>query len=306
MALLPQGAARVAGAYAAGFCLAASAQAPSRWHGPDPVQKGVPQEEPRKVPGGIHVELGQVLLKKFQNPAYAEALAARKVPPATHHMPEEHAVREVRARLAAARRAPAGAYVGTIPRAAAAPNLDGIAHPEEWRGALRIPLAPPQRQAWVMLLAHGGTLYLAAHAPGDRTAEGFDQFRFWYHLELSPFMENERVFVAGKGWMVSLRGVRLPRGGAAPDERAEPKSLQQHTDWNIFARLRGASNVSGHRQFEMALELAEAGLFPGAPFPAFFEVEGDPESHPDGKFKARVIEGAAGSAREPLWLQIAR
>ena len=221
-------------------------------------------------------------------------------------MPEERAVREIRARIAGVRRAPPDVHVATIPLAAAAPILDGIAQPGKWRGALRIPLEPAARQAWVLLLVHGGTLYLAAHAPADKTAAGFDQFRFWYHLELSPFMENERVFLAGRGPPTSLRGARLPRGGQALDERAPTNALERLTDWYILERLRGASTVTGYRQYEMAVDLAEAGIGPGAPFPAFFEIEGDPEYDTAGKFKARFIEGQAGSASAPLWLRIGR
>jgi hypothetical protein len=253
------------------------------------------------------VLLGEAISLKFQNPTYAAALATRgKLPPPTYGMAEEGAVRSIRDRLARLRRAPAGMRVETIPRAGAAPTVDGIANPREWGGALRIALQPAERGAWVLLLAHGGALYLAAHAPGDKTADGFDQFRFWYHLELSPFMENERVFVAGKSWLVALRGVRLPRGGAAFSETAAVNTLAQKTDWGIFERLRGASAMAGYRQFEMAVDLAESGLGFGAPFPAFFEIEGDPVYDPAGKFKARFNEGQAGSAVQPIWLQIAR
>jgi hypothetical protein len=262
-----------------------------------------PAQSPQ--PRSDHVALGEALLRKFQNPAYAEALASRsRRPPPSFGMAEEGPIRDARSKLAAARRAPPGTALSTIPRAAAAPTIDGVAEPAEWRGALRIPLQPAERQAWVMLLAHGGTLYLAAHAPGDRTADGFDQFRFWFHLELSPFMENERVFISRSGPPNALRGARLPRNGVF-DETADPRTLQSQTDWYVYGRARAAATITGYRQFELAVDLAEAGLFAGVPFPAFLEIEGDP-IYEAGKFKARVMEGTAGSAKQPIWLQVAK
>jgi hypothetical protein len=50
--------------------------------------------------------------------------------------------------------------------------------------------------------------------------------------------------------------------------------------------------------------MAEAGFFPGIPFPAFFEIEGDPVKDEAGKFKSRTILGTAGSQSQPLWLHV--
>ena len=64
--------------------------------------------------------------------------------------------------------------------------------------------------------------------------------------------------------------------------------------------------VVGEKIAAVALDLDEAGLHPGVAFPAFFEIEGDPEKTPDGKFKARTTLGRAGSLHEPVWLRITR
>jgi len=42
----------------------------------------------------------------------------------------------------------------------------------------------------------------------------------------------------------------------------------------------------------------------GVPFPAFFEIEGDPARDAAGKFKARTILGTAGSQVQPVWLVV--
>jgi hypothetical protein len=181
---------------------------------------------------------------------------------------------------------------------ATTPTVDGVIGADEWQGALILPLVEGDGKAQVWLLSDGARLFLAGEAPADTTATGYDQFRFWFHLNLSPAMPYERAFLSGSGGDVNvMRSVVFPWGGN-PDF--------QRTDWRTHGLARGASTVDGRRRYEMALDLVESGLHRGVPFPAFFDIEGDPEKHPDGKFKARTTVGRAGSLQEPIWLQIAR
>ncbi|MBI1210707.1 MAG: hypothetical protein GC190_04545 [Alphaproteobacteria bacterium] len=202
-------------------------------------------------------------------------------------------IKSARARLAAARTAPAGAHIVGIPQSAVAPTIDGRIDPNEWRDALRIPLMPLARGATALLLVHGGKLYVAAEAPHDRTDAGFDQLRFYFHVDLSPNFENERVFVSRGRDVLALRSVRTAklRYGAS--------------EWRVLSRIEGESAMAPDRQFELAIDLAEAGLDSGAPFPFFIEVEGDPLRDAAGKFKARVLEGTYGSQHAPIWARIA-
>lgn len=299
---------RRAARLAAGAFLFASglAFAQTAWHGPAEAPAAAKPPAVAVQGNSDHVQLGRAIALKFANPEFAAARSVRdRLPPDSHSVPEEQGVRQARDRIALARRAPADAKVLTIPRAAAAPVVDGAVGDSEWRGALRITLEPAARKAAVLLLAHGGQLYLAALAPGDRTADGYDQFRFWYHLDLSPFMENERAMISGRGRALTLRGTRLPRAGEAIRDGLDTRTLVQDVDWGVAGRLRSASIVSGFRQYEVAVDLLEAGIGPGVSFPAFLEIEGDPEIDAAGKFKARVIEGRIGSARQPIWLRVA-
>ncbi len=199
-----------------------------------------------------------------------------------------------RARLAAGRVAPPGASVRVIPQVATAPTIDGRIDPTEWQDALRLPLDPFSRHAQAMLMTHGGKLYIAAEAPRDATAPGFDQMRFYFHLDLSPAFEDERVFVSrGSGDVVAMRSVRTPQMRYGENEEG------------VLAAMRGESTLAPHRQFELELDLDEAGLAAGAPFPFFIEVEGDPLKNERGKFKSRLIEGEVGSRRAPVWARIA-
>lgn len=280
--------------------------AQATWHGSP--EAPAPAKAPAVVVSGNsdHVLLARAIALKYANPEFAAARSVRgRLPPDSHSVPEEQAVRRARDTIAFARRAPADAKLLTIPRAGAAPQLDGVVGEAEWRGALRIALEPAARKASVLLMVHGGQLYLAALAPSDRTVDGYDQFRFWYHLALSPFFENERAMISGRGSAKTLRGTRLPRAGEAIRDGMDPRALAQDVDWGVAVRLRSATAVSGFRQYEVAIDLAESGLGLGVPIPVYFEIEGDPEMDAASKFKARVTEGQAGSASQPIWLRIA-
>ncbi len=213
----------------------------------------------------------------------------------------EQWTKATRSRLAAARSTPPEATVLTIPHITTTPTIDGAINGDEWRGALRLPLAPtalaPEALASSVLLASDGRfLYLAADAPADTTATGFDQFRIWYHIGLSPWLDNERAFVDRSGGVSVLRATRFPWGDYPPRSR---------TDWHIYENARGAASMNGHRRFELAIDLAEAGIAPGVAFPAWLEIEGDPLRDTAGKFKSRSDLGRAGSHTAPLWLRIA-
>lgn len=202
-----------------------------------------------------------------------------------------------RSRLAATRTVPAGQEVLAIPFIATPPLLDGNIGADEWRGARRIELAPQALGTVVHVVADARYLYFAADVPADTTSAGFDQFRVWFHIGLSPWLDNERAFLDRHGRVSSLRQTRFPWGDHAPRPR---------TDWRIYERARGASTLSGRRRFELALERDESGIAPGVAFPLWLEVEGDPQRDAAGKFKARTYLGRAGSHAAPLWLRIDR
>ena len=280
------------------------AYAQQTWHGPAAAPAQVkPAPAPAAGGGSDDVLLGLAIARKYASPEYAATRSPGKLPLPSFAVPDERGVRSVRDRIAAARRPPADAQVLTIPRAGEAPKVDGVVGDSEWRGALRLALEPAERKASVLLYVHGGQLYLAALAPGDRTADGFDQFRFWYHLGLSPFMTDERAMISSRGSALTLRGTRLPRAGGEIRDFLDPKTLAADADWGVSGKLRGESSVTGFRQFEASVDLADAGLRPGVAFPAYLEIEGDPVMEA-GKFKARFNEGQIGSATRPIWLRI--
>jgi hypothetical protein len=207
----------------------------------------------------------------------------------------EQWTKAARNRLTAARTLPEGQVALAVPPLATAPAIDGVIDEREWQGALRLDMLPVAFGSRVWLASHGRKLYLAADVPADTTAEGFDQFRFWFHLALSPWLENERAFVDRSGYVSAMRAARFPWGNNPPRSR---------TDRNIYEDTAGASSINGHRRFEMSLDLAESGIVPGVPFPAWLEIEGDPLRDANGKFKARTNLGNAGSYGVPLWFRV--
>lgn len=248
--------------------------------------------EPRARPGESDADrlarYIDALHSNSDSDASAEA-APRAVVPR-----EEAWIRAARARLAALRRAPSGGDVIEIPRTGTPPVIDGRIEDEEWRGSIRVPLDDEGGDAVALILQAGDELFLAGEAPSDRTDKGFDQFRFYFHLDLTPRFDDERVFLDGNGRALALRGVRVG------------KDADRRTEWGVLSRLRGGAGVFGHRQFELAISAHEAGLDSGAPFPAFLEIEGDPVRDDAGRFKERRIEGRAGDRAAPLWLRLAR
>lgn len=200
-----------------------------------------------------------------------------------------------RSRLAAVRVAPDGATVHTVP-VGRVPAIDGVIDEAEWQGALILQLGEGDGQSRVRLFSDGTRLYLSGEAPADTTATGFDQFRFWYHLHLSPAMPYERAFLDGSG------GVNVMRSAVFPWEK---NTNRERTYWHTHGKAVGASRADGYRRYELALDLDEAGLHRGVPFPAFFDIEGDPVRDVAGKFKSRTTVGRLGGLQEPVWLRIA-
>jgi hypothetical protein len=203
-----------------------------------------------------------------------------------------------RGRLAAGRAAPAGAEVRAVPLNAQTIVIDGVIGEDEWRGALVLALQPETQGSLLRLRSDGERLYLAADAPGDTTTEGFDQFRVSLHVGLAPGMSAERVLVGRNAGISVLRDFRVAKaegGGTA---------TRHFSDRITYQLAKAATAVDGHRRYELALDLGEAGIAAGAPFTMWAEIEGDPRRGPDGKFKSRTSLGRTGEFREPVWLQI--
>ncbi|MCB9852371.1 MAG: hypothetical protein H6819_04685 [Phycisphaerales bacterium] len=221
---------------------------------------------------------------------------------------EESRIKEIRSKIAAHVKAPTGTKLFHIPVVSDAPVLDGGFSEGEWDKAARFSIGVNGADTTLYMMATSENLYLAADVPGDTTKDGFDQFRFYYHLNISPLIVNERIHVGKTS--EKLGGIRQTevRWKGAPaandDERWKKYAI---SDWSIYDHAFGASSVKqGHRRFEAVLDLSEAGLPVGTPFPARVEVESDPVRDGNGKFKSRTYLGEMGEQTAPVWFVIGR
>ncbi len=216
-------------------------------------------------------------------------------PPPWHNV--EAWIKAVRSRLAATRVAPVNTEVLMIPVSARAPIIDGRMDSEEWQGALRIALRPENLHSTVLMLSDGKHLYVGADVPEDvATTSGGAALQFWFHLDLSPWFANENILVENKARPFSRRSLYVPQ------ELGKPES---HTETNIYTKIQAATTLQKHRQYELQLELDEAGIKPGVPFPARVQIEAAHERDANGQFKAKVKLGVIGDKDSPIWLRVA-
>lgn len=207
----------------------------------------------------------------------------------------ERWTKAARDRLAAARIAPAGAEILSIPDTGISPDIDGRIGADEWRGALRIALAPESLGSSVQLTSDGKRLYVAAEVPRDTTEDGHDQLSFLYHIGLSPWLQSETVSIRHSNDVTGLRTIRVPQTSLPPKDR---------TDSHVTQLARGATRVAPHRQYELMIDLREAGIKPGVAFTAGFHIEGDPVVDDKGKFKASSTLGTTYRSGSLLWLRV--
>jgi len=247
-------------------------------------------------------ELEDAYRRKLANPEWVAMKNRPGIPQDIEQYPEERDIRRIRARLAAACAPPPRINPLNVPRVPAnSLSMEGRLRQEEWGASRAIPLG---KDAQLFVATDGRRILLGVDAPGDTTAKGFDQFRFYFHVGLSPLIVNERVHVGTNPMDVSvLRETKVQWRGAPAQNEDERWKRYGITDWNVQALAAGASTVVPHRQYEASLDLEEAGLPLGVAFPVFVEVEGDPV-YENGKFVRRVHVGELGSQRTPVWLLI--
>ena len=62
--------------------------------------------------------------------------------------------------------------------------------------------------------------------------------------------------------------------------------------------------MHGNRHYALAINLAEAGLREGIPFPLYVELETDPLKDEQDKFVKRQYLGELGNEQQPVWFVI--
>lgn len=263
----------------------------------------------QEVSVDLSLTLAELYRQKLNNPDYVDWKNQPGLPKGYQKFIEEHRIKSKRSDIAKKLNKPVNSLIYPIPLLAKANvQLDGIITPEEWDSATSLQLLPADTKSILFLQADQDWLYLAADVPGDTTTRGYDQFRFYFHINIDPMLDNERIHVSGgsSNRLQTLGGIRQTnvRWTGEPaqnnDERWKKYTI---SDWRIFRLAQGASSVSPHRQYEAKINLKESGLPIGSPFPAFAIVESDPV-YIDKKFKNRVYLGELGSQQQPVWFLI--
>lgn len=218
---------------------------------------------------------------------------------------EEAAIKLIRERMADQSTVPSDVVPYKIPVSDKKPTIDGVFADGEWDGALNAGAGIDGAETTLYLTATETHLYLACDAPDDTTEDGYDQFRFYYHLNLSPLLVNERIHVSKRnGSLGGIRQTKVRWKGAPASNDAERWKKYAISDWSIYQNAYGASSVQGHRRFEAVIDLAEAGLPIGKPFAAYAQVESDPIKDENGKFVKRLYLGQLGTSANPVWFVI--
>ncbi len=258
------------------------------------------------APANIDTDLTTLYRQKLANSDYVAWLNKPGIPLGYQDFIEEHHIKYVRAKIAKNLALPANTKPLNIPVIAAAKiTIDGAIQQQEWQQAIRIPLQPEEAGSILYLQADNDWLYLAADVPGDTTQSGFDQFRFYIHVDIDPAIKNERIHV-GRGSRETLGGIRETQvlwQGDPPKNDDERWKKYPISDWRIYRMAKGASSLQQHRQFEAKLNLKESGLSIGSPLPVFVEIETDP-LYIDGKFKQRRYLGGLGNQDQPVWMMM--
>jgi len=217
--------------------------------------------------------------------------------------PEEVEIKEVRSQVAKTLMAPTGVKPAVIPQLQGPPpSIDGRCSENEWQDTLEVAIGVNDADTTLYLVADDAHLYLACDAANETTEDGYDHFRFYMHLDTTPLLVNERIHVGRRsGKLGGIRQTRVRWQGNPPVGDAERWKTYDISDWQIFQHGRGASMIDGHRWYEAVLQLAEIGLHRGVPFPAWADVETDPQKKEQGKSGGRRYLGQLGAQTAPVW-----
>ncbi|MBL6986835.1 MAG: hypothetical protein ISR72_07325 [Methylobacter sp.] len=249
------------------------------------------------------IDLTSLYRQKLANADYIEWKNTPGLPRGYQDFIEEHHIKYVRAKIAEHLFLPTGTKTLAIPVIPTATiTIDGAIQHQEWRQAIRIPLEPKETGSILYLQADNDWLYLAADVPGDTTRSGFDQFRFYIHVDIDPAIVNERIHVNPykPETLGGIRQTRVSWQGDPPKNKDENWKKYPISDWRIYRLAKGASTLEQHRQFEAKLNLKESGLTIGSPLPVFVEIETDPVV--EGKSRKRMYLGGLGNQNRPVWM----
>ncbi|MBK8271284.1 MAG: hypothetical protein IPK83_24380 [Planctomycetes bacterium] len=201
---------------------------------------------------------------------------------------EEAAIKLIRKQLAGKVHPAQGAELNRIPLTSTSPKIDGKFDKGEWDNALSIDTSTDGSESKLYLTATSKHLYLACDAPSDTTEDGFDQFRFYIHVGLSPLIVNERIHVGkSHGPLGGIRQTKVQWKGSPAKSDADRWKRFPISDWSIYQHAFGASSVRGHRRFEAVLNSTR---------PAWLSVSRSPRSRKSNPIRSATRTASSRAA----------
>ena len=255
-------------------------------------------------PEVLHDMLRSAFYAKFESRDYISWCSQPGIPKGFQDFPEEKEINKIRAGLARKAMPPDGTRLIVIPFFHDLKiNTDGRLDEPEWEQlAAKIMIGRDGARTLLYLISSESELFTGCDAIDERTETGFDQFRFFIHLNTSPFIENERLHV-GSNEARGLRQTNLKWRKDPPTDENERWKKFPISDWNIYDLATGTCSFSGNKKYEAAMNLEESGIHPDIPFSSYIEVESDPV-YEGKKFKHRVHTGELGTEQQPVWFII--
>jgi hypothetical protein len=214
----------------------------------------------------------------------------------------EKKIKTARSLLAQQRNVPANTPLTEIANSPQQPKLDGIIQVQEWDDATPI-IVDDEFETTLYLKTDGKWLFIACDTPRETSQGGYDQLRVYFHTGLNDNLLNERIHIGRHAGITSIRQTNFRWQGKPPESDGERWKKYPINDWGIYRSAQGTSSMaSGHRQYEAAIHLGEAGLHPGTAFTVYVEVETDPLKNGQGKFLERQYLGELGDEHNPRWM----
>mgnify|MGYP003636761200 CR=1 FL=1 len=214
----------------------------------------------------------------------------------------ERKIKTQRSSMSAQRLAPAGTSPTSIKFSNTEVSLDGILNNDEWSDATAVVIDEDANTS-LYFKTDGNWLYIAADVPREISQGGYDQLRIYLHAGLNKSLVNERIHIGKSAGVTSIRQTNFRWTGNPPENNDERWKKYAISDWGLYKYAYGTSSMSsGHRQYEAAIHLSEAGLHRGAPFTLYAEVETDPLKNEQGKFVERQYLGELGDQQNPVWM----
>lgn len=214
----------------------------------------------------------------------------------------ERKIKTARSQLSLQRSAPSNITPQKIALHETSITLDGIIEDSEWAAATSL-LVDTELNTHLYFKTDGKWLYIACDAPQEKTQGGYDQLRVYFHAGLTDDLINERIHIGRSSGLTSIRQTTFRWAGDPPTSNEERWKKYPISDWGIYRYAYGTSSMtSGHRQYEAAILLEEAGIHEGVPFTVYAEIETDPLKNEQGKFIERQYLGEWGDRNNPMWM----